>query len=143
MILCFSLATFRIHFNICHFNYMSWCGSVWVHPIWDPLCFLNLDNISFFRFGKFSDIISPNVLFHYFLSLFLSLFPSLPLSPINEYNLTLYVKENFKTQNSYFVWVFIVSIWRMLPNTHYKCVQGDRLEFTVLIAYILYIFLSV
>ena len=30
--------------DFCHFNdNMSWCGSVWVHLVWDPLCLLNLE----------------------------------------------------------------------------------------------------
>ena len=49
---------------------MSWCVSIWVHPVWDPLCFLYLDIFSFFRFGNFSAIISSNTFFYYFLSLF-------------------------------------------------------------------------
>ena len=44
MTFCFSLAAFRILFNSCHFNCnVSCCGSVCVHLIWDPLCFLYLE----------------------------------------------------------------------------------------------------
>ena len=45
--------------NFCHFYCMSWCVSVWVHLVWDPLWFLDL-SVSF-RFGKFSTIISSNI----------------------------------------------------------------------------------
>ena len=39
----FSLAAFQIFiFNLWYFNYVSWCGPVWVHLVWDSLCFLNL-----------------------------------------------------------------------------------------------------
>ena len=37
---------------------MSWCRSVSVRLVWDSLCFLYLAFVSFFRFGKFSAIIS-------------------------------------------------------------------------------------
>ena len=36
---------------------MSWCRSVWVHLVWNPLCFIWI-SVFFFRFGKFSVIIS-------------------------------------------------------------------------------------
>ena len=43
---CFSLATFRIISNFCHFNYCISClVSVWVYLVWDPLCFLFLSII--------------------------------------------------------------------------------------------------
>ena len=33
-----------LHSNFCSFNYsVSWCGSPWVHLVWDPLSFLDLD----------------------------------------------------------------------------------------------------
>ena len=41
---------------------MSWCGSLWVHLVWDLLCFLYLISVSLFRFGKFSAIISSTTL---------------------------------------------------------------------------------
>ena len=44
----------------CHFYYSaSWCRSIWIYFIWALLCFLYM-NICFFRFGKFSAIISSN-----------------------------------------------------------------------------------
>ena len=51
----FSLAAFRIlSFNFCHFNYdISWCGSVWVHFVWDPLCFLYMDPFPSLGLGSF------------------------------------------------------------------------------------------
>ena len=40
-------------FNLCHFNYMSWCGFLWVHLVlYSVLVYLHI--ISSFRFWKFS-----------------------------------------------------------------------------------------
>ena len=57
---CFSLAGFKtLSFKFFHFNYdMSWCGYIWIHLVWDFVCFLHLDICFLFRFGRFSVIIS-------------------------------------------------------------------------------------
>ena len=43
---CFSLAAFKIlslSLNFAILNYdVLWSGSLWVHPVWDPMCFLDL-----------------------------------------------------------------------------------------------------
>ena len=49
-----------------HFTFMSQCGSVWVHLVWDPLCSCTWLSVSCFRFGRFSAISSSNM----FLALF-------------------------------------------------------------------------
>jgi len=49
-----------------HFTFMSQCGSVWVHLVWDPLCSCTWLSVSCFTFGRFSAIISSNM----FLALF-------------------------------------------------------------------------
>ena len=51
-----SLAAFRILFNFCHLNYdMSWCGSVRVHLLGDPLCFLYLNMFPSLGLGIFQN----------------------------------------------------------------------------------------
>lgn len=39
---------------------MSWCGSLWVHPTWNLLRFLDVIFMSLIKFGKLSAIISSN-----------------------------------------------------------------------------------
>ena len=39
---------------------MSWCGSVWVHLIWDPLFLLYLNIFLFLKLGKLFAMISLN-----------------------------------------------------------------------------------
>ena len=61
VIICFSLAAFKILFNFWHFNYdMSWCGPLWVQLVWDSLCFLDLCVYFLHQIGKFSFIIFSN-----------------------------------------------------------------------------------
>ena len=67
---CFSLAAFKILFifHFCHFNYdMSWCGFVWVHLFWDPLCFLYLDICFIFQVQEvFSDNFIKSTVYNFF-----------------------------------------------------------------------------
>ena len=71
---CFSLAAFNIlfcMFSLCQFDqYVSWCVSPWVCPVWDSLCLLGL--IDYFRFHV-GEIFNYN-LFKNFLLHFLFLF---------------------------------------------------------------------
>ena len=52
-------------FTFCHFKYMSWCGSLWVHLVWNPLCFLYLDiwevfSHNFIKYPLYSFLFSPS-----------------------------------------------------------------------------------
>ena len=45
--------------SLCEFDqYVSWCVSCWVYPLWDSLCLLDLIDYSFSMLGKSSTIIS-------------------------------------------------------------------------------------
>ena len=61
---CFSLVAFKtliiVHFRQFNYNGSRW-GPLWGHLVWDSLCFLYLDIISFPRLGKFSATISSNM----------------------------------------------------------------------------------
>ena len=60
---CFSVAACKkslFIFILQHFNYIYQHGSVSVHLIWDPLCFLNLDISFLLQVENFSAIISLN-----------------------------------------------------------------------------------
>ena len=67
-----SIAVFNILFLsliFCHFHYnMSWCGPFCVDPVWNSLCFLNLDVCSL---SQVREVFSYYV-FKYVLCLFLS-----------------------------------------------------------------------
>ena len=56
--LCFPLLPLKFSiFKFCHFNYdMFWCGSLWVHFVWDSLCFLDLDMFLFPGYGSFQPL---------------------------------------------------------------------------------------
>ena len=57
-------------FNFCCFNFdMSYCGSVWVHCVWDPLCFLFLDICFLVQIWEVFSIISSNTFFNLLFSL--------------------------------------------------------------------------
>ena len=60
---CFSFVAFDslFVFNLWYFNDdVSWCGPLYIHLVWDCLCFLNL--YVFTKVGKFSFIIFSNKL---------------------------------------------------------------------------------
>ena len=55
--------------NISFFNYMSWYGSVWVHLVWEPVCFLYLDNCFLLQVWNFLAMIPSNAFFITFFNL--------------------------------------------------------------------------
>ena len=68
---CFCPAVYKIVFIFCHFTYMSWCGSLWIHFLGGLCAPCTQMSVSFSRLEKFSNI-----------SLSKSLSPSLPLFSI-------------------------------------------------------------
>ena len=69
-VIFYFLAAFKIIFNVCHCNYVSWCGSLLVHLVWDS-DFWPWIPISFLRLRKFSVMILSNTFSVSFLSLLL------------------------------------------------------------------------
>ena len=63
IIICFSLAAFRIlPLSLIFATFiMSWCGSVWIQIVWGLCASCSWIFVSFFRYEKFSAIISPNL----------------------------------------------------------------------------------
>ena len=45
---------------------MSWYGSVWVHLVWEPVCFLYLDNCFLLQVWNFLAMIPSNAFFNVF-----------------------------------------------------------------------------
>lgn len=61
----FSLITFKIISLLFNYN-LSWSGSPWFHLSWNSLRFLDVYIHVYIKFGKFSTIISSNILSFFF-----------------------------------------------------------------------------
>ena len=51
---CFFFAASNVPSNLCHFTYsVSWCDPLWVNPVWDSQCFLDLEVCLLSSLGSF------------------------------------------------------------------------------------------
>ena len=93
---------------------MSWCGSVWVYLIWSRLCLPWY--VSFFRFGKFTTMISSNISF------------SLSFSGIPIMLMVVLCQQSLKNSSHFVINLFLL-FW--LVDFHYSVFQATDAHFCI------------